>query len=36
MTRLIEVSKKFNSMPKKQDIHMCIIRTDYMLDQKVK
>jgi len=32
MSKLIEVSAKFNSMAKKQDIHMCILRSDYMID----
>lgn len=32
MARLVEVSRKFNALPKKQDIHMCVLRSDYMLD----
>ena len=33
MSKLIEVSGKFNALEKKQDIHMCILRSDYMIDQ---
>lgn len=36
MKRLIQVSNQFNSRPFRQDIHMCVLRTDYLLDQRTK
>ena len=32
MERLLQVSDKFNEAEKVQDIHMCILRSDYMVD----
>lgn len=32
MARLMEVSSKFNAQLVRQDTHMCILRSDYMLD----
>lgn len=32
MNRLIQVSQKFNAKEHKQNIHMCILRSDYMMD----
>jgi len=32
MARLIKVSQKFNAQKVRQDIHMCILRSDYMMD----
>ena len=34
--RLLEVSEKFNKLPVKQDIHLCILRSDYMADKVTK
>ena len=34
--RLLEVSEKFNQLPVKQDIHLCILRSDYMVDKVTK
>ena len=32
MGRLLQVSDSFNQCQKAQDIHMCILRSDYMVD----
>ena len=32
MSKLIEICGKFNALKTKQDIHMCILRSDYMID----
>lgn len=33
MHKLMQVSKVYNSGGLRQDIHMCVLRSDYMLDQ---
>ena len=33
MTKMIKLSEKFNSLPIKQNIHLCILRSDYMVDK---
>ena len=33
MYGLMQVSKAFNSRQLRQDIHMCVLRADYMLDK---
>lgn len=33
MKKMLAISEKFNQQQLKQDIHLCILRSDYMIDK---